>query len=94
MNYEQKVLSQQGGYKGFLLLNGEVVAATNICQTLIEATNRLRSLMKDKPTATSPKIASRPNYPIPNLRNNTISSLTYNPPPPSSIIPRKCCGRG
>lgn len=48
MKYEQKIISEDGGYKGFLLKNGEVIAGTIWCKTLPEASVRTRRLQEEE----------------------------------------------
>lgn len=82
MSYQQKIVPDQGGYKGLLLLNGEVVYTTEKCSTLKQAADKIRQHMARGAVSTASK----------QLINKAPISFTYNPPtaPPS---PRRCCGR-
>ena len=84
MAYEQRVIPEQGGYKGVLLSNGEVVAVTNIYSTLLQAGNALRDLIRQK-------------LPVQKGMNAGSTQPNFLPKPPSHPIivgQKRCCGRG
>ena len=81
MSYQQKVIPDQGGYKGVLLLNGEVVYTSEKCSTLKEAADKIRQHMSNNAILkTNKKVIDR--API---------SFTYTPS--RQTAPRRCCGR-
>lgn len=82
MSYQQKIIPDQGGYKGLLLLNGEVVYTTEKCSTLKQAADKVRQQMARNAVTTTSK----------QVINKAPISFTYTPStvPPS---PRRCCGR-
>lgn len=107
MKFDQKILPEQtGGYKGYLLLNGEVVKVTETYNSVIETTNALRSLLKpllalkaDSQTIlqylNAQKQESKPQEKI--VETSDPTPLKASTPKKTFYTPSKapkCCGRG
>lgn len=109
MRYKTKIVPENGGYVGYLMLNENIVYATNTHPDTIMASRELTSFLAEEannlaltdpilPPVKQPKIqsvtVSDNSVPVP--IDNIGPALNVDVPPPSrpTPSPRKCCGRG
>lgn len=85
MSYKQKIVTENGGYRGFLTLNGEVVHATEICSTFAEAVEKTRQLQSTGSSGSPQPAPIRlsnniPSYPhkAPSARCGGCGQRSYN----------------
>lgn len=83
MNYKQKIVTEQGGYKGYLILGDEVVDSTDVFTTFAEAVEKTRKLLELKLKGVETPAPARTN-----VSTNPIPSYAHKAPG------AKCCGRG
>jgi hypothetical protein len=94
MGYEQKIMPADGGYKGYLLNNGEVIAVTVWCKTLAEASVRTRRLQEETGATivSKPTTQTQSSTTLPSTDSVTLEQLS-----PNINITKKpntrCCGR-
>lgn len=81
--YSTKILPEDNGYIGYLLLNNEVVSTTKKFATAVQASLALESLSKTPPTESINR-----NY------NPNPSPFVGTRPVASNPSAPKCCGRG
>lgn len=98
--YKQKIVQQDGGYVGYVLLNDEVIFTTDQCRDTVAASRQLAVFLSKQNASqkNNPSSASTPRpdptVPVPPQRAN--SAIQF---PPVTIrnqssAPRRCCGRG
>ena len=109
MKYQTKIVPQDGGCVGYVLLNNEPVFTTGVHNTRASAGRELESYIesnKDTITKTTPSSTSRsfpsfePIIPAQTVTSfvserKTISQVSPQAAQtPASPAPRRCCGRG
>lgn len=82
MIYEQKIIPENGGYKGVLLANNEVVFTTTPCSSLKEAAEKLKERLSNLNSPQSKAAVSFDTAPFSHAPINPVP----NPAP-------RCCGR-
>jgi hypothetical protein len=90
--YKTKILSEDGRFRGYVLLNEEVVFDSGLCKDTFAASRAINTFIGQQKI---PKIIP----PQPSQQSNAVPMPTTKavvPPRPSnsSAQPRRCCGRG
>jgi hypothetical protein len=87
--YKTKILSENGKFRGYVLLNDEIVFDSGLCKDSVAASRAVSTFIGQQRI---PKIIP----PQPSQQSNTVVIPTNQPTNISrpSNLSRKCCGRG
>ena len=89
--YQFKIVPQDGGYVGYVMLNNEVIHNTPVCKDTIAASRNISSFISQKTNNAAVPMPKTLQPSVPALRSGPVANPN---PANNNASPRRCCGRG